>query len=96
MSQGFFEDYNIERILIGIALLLLIGAVWRIWKHIRRQYQHLDDHDIEDLLAGRLEGSDLKIAREHILFCEDCKARMDEMSSESIKMKPGRWMKRRF
>lgn len=76
--------------------LLLLAAVWRMWKHISRQYQHLDDADLEDFLGQRLEGNDLKIAREHLLYCEDCKARLDELTSESVKMKPGRWLKRRF
>jgi hypothetical protein len=84
------------QVLAAIALLLLVFAVWRMFKHISRQYRHLDDGDIEDLLANRLEDNDLKVAREHILFCEACKARMDELSSGAVKMKPGRWMKRRF
>ncbi|MEZ4987229.1 MAG: hypothetical protein R2795_19670 [Saprospiraceae bacterium] len=80
------------------SFLLFFGLalVWWMWKRIRQQLEHLDDETIRDFLANRLEGQDLKNAREHLLYCDECKMRMDELTSETHKRKPERYLKRRF
>ena len=81
-----------EIIVLGFAL----GIVWWIWRGIKPNLQHLSDADLDDFLSNRMAGKKLKHTREHLLRCEECKERMDELSGSSQKMKPERWLKRRF
>ncbi|MEL7220705.1 MAG: hypothetical protein AAGJ93_05255 [Bacteroidota bacterium] len=79
-------------IVLGFALAI----VWWIWRGIRPNLQHLSDDDLNDFLANRTTGKSLKHTREHLLRCEECKERLDELTSVAQKMKPERWLKRRF
>lgn len=79
-------------IVLGFALAI----IWFIWRGIKPNLRHLDDNDLNDFLANRMGGQELKYTREHLLRCEECKQRMDELTSETQKMKPERWLKRRF
>lgn len=79
-------------IVLGFALAI----IWRIWRGIKPNLQHLADEELDDFLANRMTGKTLKYAREHLLRCEECKERLDELTSVAQKMKPERWLKRRF
>ncbi|MEM1215711.1 MAG: zf-HC2 domain-containing protein [Bacteroidota bacterium] len=81
------------------ALLVMsfgLGICWLVWRNMREGMRHLDEQDIEDFLAGRLDERNLKRVREHLLVCEECRALLDEMSKKSQKHKPDRLLKRRF
>jgi hypothetical protein len=79
-------------IVLGFALAI----VWWIWRGIKPNLRHLTDAELDDFLANRMGGNRLKHTREHLLRCDECKSRLDEMTSISQKMKPERWLKRRF
>lgn len=73
-----------------------MGIIWLMWRRIKLNLDHLDDDDIDDFLSKRLHGKALKQAREHLLRCPACKLRLDELTKEAQKVKPDRWLKRRF
>ena len=79
-----------------VVITFALALVWYMWRRIKGNLEHLDDEDIDDFLANRLSEGDRKKAREHLLRCPACKLRFDEMTKESQKMKPERWLKRRF
>jgi uncharacterized protein YlaI len=79
-----------------IVVVFALAIFWYIWRQIKQNLVHLDDQDINDFLAKRMEGKDLKNAREHLLRCPACKLRFDELTKQAQKAKPERLLKRRF
>ena len=77
-------------------IMTALSIIWFMWRRIKGNLDHLEDEDIQDFLAKRLSDKELKQVREHILRCPACKLRLDELSKEAHKMKPDRWLKRRF
>jgi ABC-type nickel/cobalt efflux system permease component RcnA len=80
----------------AIVAFFALALVWYMWRYIKRSLQHLDDDDLRDFLENRMSARELKHTREHLLSCEECKARLDELSGEAHKPAPDRWLKRRF
>lgn len=80
-----------------IALIFFaLGLMWYMWRRMRGSYRHLDDDDIRDFLEGRMGEQARRETREHLLHCEGCKIRLDELQKEAKRMAPDRWLKRRF
>lgn len=77
-------------------LFVTMFIVWRIWRHLQRNFEHLEEEDFNDMLSNRMSKIELTRAREHLLRCEACKARFDEMTKIKQKLPPERMMKRRF
>lgn len=79
-----------------IVCTFALALFWMFWRSIRSSLACLEDQEIEDFLAERLGPSDLKRVREHLLQCDECKERLDEMTRQAQKRKPDRLLKRRF
>ena len=79
-----------------IVVLFALSVFWWMWGQIKGNLVHLDDEDLDHFLSNRLGEKELKRTREHLLRCEECKLRLDEMTKKSQKIKPDRWLKRRF
>lgn len=80
---------------LGVVFFAL-GLIWFMWRRIKGNLDHLEDEDIEDFLSKRLSEKEQKQVREHLLRCPACKLRMDELTKKAQKVKPDRWLKRRF
>lgn len=79
-----------------IVVVFALSVIWFMWRQIKGTLQHLDDDDLDNFLSNRMGEKELKRTREHLLQCESCKLRLDEMTKYSQKIKPDRWLKRRF
>lgn len=79
-----------------ILALFAMGMIWVMWRWIKGSLQHLSEQEIDDFLANRMGGKELKHAREHLLQCDECKDLLDEISKIPQKHKPDRLLKRRF
>lgn len=79
-----------------VVVVFALSIFWYIWRQIKENLVHLEDRDIENFLSKRMGEKELKRTREHLLRCADCKLRLDELTKKSQKVKPDRWLKRRF
>jgi len=79
-----------------IVVTFALSVLWFMWRQIKGNLVHLDDDDLDNFLSNRMGEKELKRAREHLLRCDSCKLRLDEMTKKSQKIKPDRWLKRRF
>ena len=81
---------------IQVLIFFAIGVLWYMWRRIKRSLQHLEDSELRDFIQNRLGKNDLKRVREHLLSCDQCKDRLDEIQKETHRPNPDRWLKRRF
>lgn len=80
----------------AVVCLVVLLLLWRMWRYIKGTLRHLEDDELMNFLEKRMSGNQLKQTREHILQCETCKERLDELTKNPIKMAPDRLLKRRF
>ncbi len=81
---------------IQLLILFALGMLWYMWRRIKGSLQHLEDNEMRDFIQKRLGKNDLKRVREHLLSCEECKDRLDEIQKEPHRPSPDRFLKRRF
>ena len=81
---------------LQLLLLFALGLIWRMWRWIKASRTHLTDQELLDFVENRQSGQQLKHTREHLLHCEECKDRLDEIQRAGHRPQPDRWMKRRF
>ena len=79
-----------------IVVVFALAVFWFMWRQIKENLVHLEDDDLDDFLSKRMGEKELKRTREHLLRCASCKLRLDEMTKKTQKVKPDRWLKRRF
>jgi hypothetical protein len=79
-----------------VVVLFALCLIYYMWRRIQPSLTHLDDGEMDDFLANRLNETALKHAREHLLRCDECKEKLDEHTRKVQKMKPDRLLKRRF
>lgn len=79
-----------------IVVVFALAVFWFMWRQIKENLVHLEDDDLDDFLSKRMGEKALKRTREHLLRCASCKLRLDEMTKKTQKVKPDRWLKRRF
>jgi hypothetical protein len=79
-----------------IVVVFALSVLWFMWRQIKGNLVHLDEEDLDNFLSNRMGEKELKRTREHLLRCESCKLRLDEMTKKAQKIKPDRWLKRRF
>lgn len=81
---------------VTMVVMFALALAYYMWRRIKGSLEHLEDEDIEEFLSKRLSDKEQKKVREHLLRCEECKLRMDELTKHAQKIKPDRWLKRRF